>query len=74
MPPLTPAAPATDVLCTAVAWTDAAGHLLGVNPAFARWLGVSARRLIGQPLAALEMDGDVMARLFLTAHAASTDN
>ncbi len=74
MPPLTPAAPATDVLCTAVAWTDAAGHLLGVNPAFARWLGVSARRLIGQPLAALEMDGDVMARLFLTAHAATTDN
>ena len=74
MPPLTPAAPATDVLCTAVAWTDAAGHLLGVNPAFARWLGVSARRLIGQPLAALEMDGDVMARLFLTAHAATSDN
>jgi two-component system nitrogen regulation sensor histidine kinase GlnL len=74
MPPLTPTAPATDVLCTAVAWTDAAGHLLGVNPAFARWLGVSARRLIGQPLAALEMDGDVMARLFLTAPAATTEN
>lgn len=56
--------PTTDVLSTAVAWTDADGHLLGVNPAFARWLGVSARRLLGQPLAALEMDGDAMAQQF----------
>jgi two-component system nitrogen regulation sensor histidine kinase GlnL len=56
--------PTTDVLSTAVAWTDADGNLLGVNPAFARWLGVSARRLLGQPLAALEMDGDAMTRLF----------
>ncbi|HEY5972127.1 MAG TPA: ATP-binding protein, partial [Pseudoxanthomonas sp.] len=64
MSPLTSAAPAADVLSTAVAWADAGGHILGVNPAFAHWLGVSARRLLGQPLAALEMDGDVMARLF----------
>lgn len=56
--------PTIDVLGTAVAWTDADGNLLGVNPAFARWLGVSARRLLGQPLAALEVDGDAMARLF----------
>ena len=56
--------PTTDVLSTAVAWADADGNLLGVNPAFARWLGVSGRRLLGQPLAALEMDGDAMARLF----------
>ncbi len=56
--------PTLDVLGTAVAWTDVDGHLLGVNPAFARWLGVSARRLLGQPLAALEMEGDVMARWF----------
>ena len=34
--------PTLDVLGTAVAWTDVDGHLLGVNPAFARWLGVSA--------------------------------
>ena len=54
--------PAADVLSTAVAWADAAGSILGVNPAFARWMGVSARRLLGQPLAALEMDGDAMAR------------
>ncbi len=33
--------------------------------AFARWLGVSARRLLGQPLAALEMDGEAMAQQFL---------
>lgn len=52
------------MLSTAVAWADASGVILGVNPAFARWLGVSARRLLGQPLAALEMDGDAMARLF----------
>jgi len=55
-------APATDLLSTAVAWADAEGKLLGVNPAFARWMGVSARRLLGQSLAAMEMDGDAMAR------------
>ena len=65
--------PTTDVLSTAVAWTDADGHLLGVNPAFARWLGVSARRLLGQPLAALEMDGDAMARLFRKKTTHDTD-
>ncbi len=57
-----PQQPATDVLSTAVAWADAAGQILGVNPAFARWLGVSPRRLVGQPLAALERDGDAMVR------------
>ncbi len=64
MSPLTANPPTADVLSTAVAWADAEGHVLGVNPAFAHWLGVSARRLIGQPLAALEMEGDAMARLF----------
>ena len=54
--------PATDALSTPVAWADAEGHLLGVNPAFARWMGVSSRRLLGQPLAALEIEGDAMAR------------
>ena len=46
---------------TPVAWADAAGQLAGGNPAFARWLGVSARRLPGLPLAALEVDGDSLA-------------
>ena len=64
MSPQASSEPNIDVLGTAVAWTDADGNLLGVNPAFARWLGVSARRLLGQPLAALEMDGDAMVRLF----------
>ncbi|MFT4256275.1 MAG: ATP-binding protein [Pseudoxanthomonas sp.] len=56
--------PGLGALNTPLAWVDAEGLILGVNPAFARWLGVSARRLQGHPLAALEVDGDVMARLF----------
>ncbi|GAB2499726.1 ATP-binding protein [Pseudoxanthomonas sangjuensis] len=56
--------PGLGALNTPLAWVDAEGAILGVNPAFARWLGVSARRLLGQPLAALEVDGDAMARLF----------
>jgi two-component system, NtrC family, nitrogen regulation sensor histidine kinase GlnL len=54
--------PTTDALSTPVAWADADGLIRGVNPAFARWLGVSSRRLLGQPLAALEIEGDAMAR------------
>ena len=55
-------APDIDTLGTPVAWADAAGCLVGVNPAFARWMGISARRLQGQPLAALEVEGDALAR------------
>jgi two-component system nitrogen regulation sensor histidine kinase GlnL len=55
-------APTPDALSTPVAWADANGTVLGANAAFARWLGVSPRRLVGRPLAALEMDGDAMAR------------
>ena len=57
-----PFEPTTDALSTPVAWADADGLIRGLNPAFARWLGVSTRRLIGQPLAALEIEGDAMAR------------
>lgn len=71
--PLIADGPTTDVLSTAVAWADTAGVILGVNPAFARWLGVSARRLLGQPLAALERDGDAMARLFRKKTTHDTD-
>ena len=56
------ATPDTDALATPLGWTDGAGLLLGANPALARWLGVSARRLPGLPLAALEADGDLLAR------------
>ncbi|MFT3761554.1 MAG: ATP-binding protein [Pseudoxanthomonas sp.] len=59
-----PFEPGLGALNTPLAWVDAEGLVLGVNPAFARWLGVSARRLLGQPLAALEVDGDAMVRLF----------
>ncbi len=61
-PPVIPA-PTIEVLATPVVWTDAEGRILGVNPACARWLGISARRLLGQPLAALELEGDSLARL-----------
>ena len=55
------ASPALDVLATPLAWTQADGRILGCNPAFARWLGVGARRLAGQPLASLEVQGKALA-------------
>lgn len=58
----TAASPALDQLATPVAWTHPDGRIAGVNPAFCRWLGLSARRLLGQPLAALEAEGRVLAQ------------
>ncbi|HET6397790.1 MAG TPA: ATP-binding protein [Pseudoxanthomonas sp.] len=55
-------APTLDQLGTPVAWADARARIAGVNPAFPRWLGIGARRLVGQPLAALEQEGDALAR------------
>jgi two-component system nitrogen regulation sensor histidine kinase GlnL len=54
--------PDLDRLTTPVVWADAAGRIGGSNAAFARWLGISARRLVDQPLAALEWEGDVLRR------------
>lgn len=54
-------APAIDQLGTPLAWADAEGRITGCNPAFARWLGVSGRRLIGKPLVALETQGEALA-------------
>ena len=54
--------PDTAALTTPLGWTDGEGLLVGGNPALARWLGVSLRRLPGLPLAALEADGDLLAR------------
>jgi two-component system nitrogen regulation sensor histidine kinase GlnL len=51
-----PAVPPADSLATPIAWADGAGRLLGCNPAFASWLGVSVRRLAGLALA--ELDGE----------------
>lgn len=46
-----------DALATPVAWCGADGRIAGVNPALARWLAVSPKRLPGLPLAALEVEG-----------------
>ncbi|MCM2336427.1 MAG: ATP-binding protein [Pseudomonas sp.] len=46
--------PELDALVTPLAWTDRDGAIVGTNTAFARWFGVSARRLLGWPLAALD--------------------
>ena len=57
-----PLDPILEQLGTPVAWTDAQARITGMNPAFPRWLGIGARRLLGQPLAALELEGDALAR------------
>lgn len=51
-------AAATAPLSTPIAWLDAAGVLVACNPAFASWLGVSARRLQGMALAELDAETD----------------
>jgi two-component system nitrogen regulation sensor histidine kinase GlnL len=66
--PDAPAPPAldsltSDALATPLATVDVAGRLAAANPAFARWLGVSTRRLPGLPLAALEVEGESLAQL-----------
>lgn len=74
MAPFPPAADvALDRLLTPVAWTDAHARIEGCNAAFARWLGVSVRRLLDQPLAALEADGDVLRRALADAGAAGSE-
>ena len=52
-----------DELATPLAWTDAAGLVSGCNPAFASWLGVSARRLVGMPLTDLDAESGRLADL-----------
>jgi len=58
-----PADPSADSLATPVAWADAAGRVSGGNPAFASWLGVSLRRLVGLTLADLDAETDRLALL-----------
>ncbi|GAB2628110.1 two-component system sensor histidine kinase NtrB [Novilysobacter erysipheiresistens] len=55
MPPPT-TAPESDALTTPLAWLDPDGAIAGCNQAFARWLGVGARRLLGRPVFALEAE------------------
>ncbi|MCL7715775.1 two-component system sensor histidine kinase NtrB [Stenotrophomonas mori] len=56
-----PPAPTLEQLTTPLAWTLADGRIAGASPAFCRWLGVSVRRLLGQPLASLESQGEALA-------------
>lgn len=51
-----PHAPDAEALVTPLAWIGANGTLAWCNPAFASWLGVGARRLLGRPLLALEVE------------------
>jgi len=48
--------PDLDSLSTPIAWFDGEAQLVGCNPAFASWLGVSARRLLGLPIATLDSE------------------
>lgn len=52
--PDTPPPPDADTLTTPLAWTGADGAIAGCNQAFARWLGVGTRRVVGRPLASLD--------------------
>ncbi|MBP6796733.1 MAG: PAS domain-containing protein, partial [Luteimonas sp.] len=54
MPPPAVFDSALDTLVTPVLRADRQGRVLACNQAFARWLGVSQKRLPGQPLVALE--------------------
>lgn len=62
-------APAVDLLTTPVAWAGEDGRIAGCNLAFARWLGVGARRLAAVPLAALTADGTLADALARTSSA-----
>ena len=53
--------PELDSLTTPLAWLNPAGVIAGCNQAFARWLGVSARRLVGWPLVGLDGGDDRLA-------------
>lgn len=57
------APPALDQLQTPVAWLGRDGVIAGCNPAFAHWLGVSARRLQELPLAELDVEAGRLAEL-----------
>ena len=63
--------PAFDALVTPVLRADRQGRVVACNQAFARWLGVSQKRLPGQPLVALEVEGDGLRRALLAVEDAA---
>src|SRR5690606_189865 len=48
--------PELAALATPLAWSDPEVVVAGCNPAFASWLGVGARRVVGRPLASLDAE------------------
>ena len=60
---MTEPAPGIDALATPLAWADADGRIRACNPAFASWLGVSARRLQGLALTELDAEDGRLAAL-----------
>lgn len=50
-----------DALSTPVAWLDADGVVAGCNTAFAHWMGIGRRRVLGVPATALEREGEQLA-------------
>jgi two-component system nitrogen regulation sensor histidine kinase GlnL len=60
---MTPAGPDLDQLATPFAWATADARIAGCNLAFARWLGVGQRRLLGLPLRVLAADAGLDAAL-----------
>ena len=62
MPLPPPLEDSCDRLVTPLASAGVDGRIHGCNAAFSRWLGVSAKRLHGLPLAALEAEGEALQR------------
>ncbi len=58
-----PPTPPLDQLATPIAWLDAAGQVEGCNAAFARWMGVSARRLQGMVLDEIDIESGRLSAL-----------
>jgi two-component system nitrogen regulation sensor histidine kinase GlnL len=58
-----PTPPTLDQLASPIAWTDPQRRLVGANPAFASWLGVGLRRLVGLRLEDLDPGGGRFAGL-----------
>ena len=58
-----PLIPPLDQLATPIAWLDAAGRLDGCNAAFARWMGVSARRLQGMAIDGIDIENGRLSAL-----------
>ena len=67
----TVAVPGLNAIATPIAWADNRDYIVGCNSAFARWLGVSARRLEGMLLAELDIEEGRLANLI--ARLAATD-